>query len=50
LRRDLVIELAADCPELTLLEFDDSDPAPAFCCANERGWLPSRVTLCILRR
>jgi hypothetical protein len=36
-RGEIFIDLLLDCPELTLLELGDPDPAPAFGGANERG-------------
>src|SRR5437588_9406890 len=36
-RGEIFVDLLSDCPELTLLELDDPDPAPTFGGANERG-------------
>src|SRR5207248_1115125 len=36
-RGEVFVDLLSDCPELTLLELGDPDPAPAFGGANERG-------------
>src|SRR5438270_5781213 len=36
-RGEVFVDLLSDCPELTLLELGDPDPAPTFGSANERG-------------
>src|SRR5882757_637662 len=36
-RGKIFVDLLSDCPELTLLELGDPDPAPTFGAANERG-------------
>jgi hypothetical protein len=43
LRREVIIDLVADCLELTLFELGDADPAPAFGGANERDELQDGV-------
>ena len=37
MRREVIVDLVADCLELTLFELGDADTAPAFGGANERG-------------
>src|SRR5437762_7493489 len=42
-RGEIFVDLLSDCPELTLLELGDPDPAPTFGGANERGIINFRT-------